>query len=130
MEAPGSQVVAVSYLRLERVIKAQGRYPAINTTVGCRDLIANPTIDAIAIATPVSTFRSGHADPASWRAREGVAVNGSPESIYQALISYRTGDIWAPLLDMTEALLTEVLHFIRCIEQGEHPSLTAKLGCG
>jgi predicted dehydrogenase len=35
------------------------------------------------------------------------------------LIGYRTGDMWAPHLDLTEALRTEVSHFIRCIEDRE-----------
>jgi predicted dehydrogenase len=51
----------------------------------------------------------------------GITINGNPESMYQMLIGYRTGDMWAPQLDMTEALRTEGLHFLRCIEQGERP---------
>jgi predicted dehydrogenase len=31
------------------------RYPTVKTTTDCRDLITDPTIDAVAIATPVST---------------------------------------------------------------------------
>lgn len=33
----------------------------------------------------------------------------------------RTGDIWIPQFDMTEALRTEAGHFIRCITKGETP---------
>ncbi len=33
----------------------------------------------------------------------------------------RTGDIWMPQFDMTEALKAEAAHFVRCIEQGEQP---------
>jgi predicted dehydrogenase len=51
----------------------------------------------------------------------GVTVSNNAENAYQARIGYRTGDMWAPKLDATEALHTEVLHFIRCIEQGERP---------
>ena len=54
-EAPGSRVVAVSDLRPERLRQAQARYPAIKTTTDHRELFASPEIDAIAIATPVST---------------------------------------------------------------------------
>ncbi len=50
---------------------------------------------------------------------KGVTVTNDPESVYQMLIGYRTGDMWAPQLDMTEALRTEVHHFIRCIELNE-----------
>lgn len=37
-------------------------------------------------------------------------------------IAYRrTGDVWIPQFDMTEALRTEAEHFIRCITEGEAP---------
>lgn len=52
---------------------------------------------------------------------KGITVNGSPESIYRMLVGYRTGDMWAPKLDTTEALWTEGLHFLHCIEQGDRP---------
>jgi predicted dehydrogenase len=51
----------------------------------------------------------------------GVSVNESPESLYAMLVSYRTGDMSAPQLDISEALHTEALHFIRCIQEGEQP---------
>jgi predicted dehydrogenase len=59
---------------------------------------------------------------------KGITVNGSSESVYQMLIGYRTGDMWAPKLDMTEALRTEGLHFIRCIEESSHPITDGKAG--
>jgi predicted dehydrogenase len=31
------------------------------------------------------------------------------------------GDMWAPRLDVTEALAIEAAHFIRCIEGAERP---------
>ena len=59
---------------------------------------------------------------------KGITINESPESIYQMLIGYRTGDMWAPQLDMTEALRTEALHFIRCVEEGERPITDGEAG--
>jgi predicted dehydrogenase len=47
---------------------------------------------------------------------KGIQLANTPENIYKLLVSYRTGDMWAPQLDMTEALKTEAQHFIRCIE--------------
>jgi predicted dehydrogenase len=44
-----------------------------------------------------------------------------PEKIYQVLVGYRTGDMLAPNLDMKEALAVEAAHFVKCIEQREHP---------
>lgn len=47
---------------------------------------------------------------------KGITLADNGESLYKLLIAYRTGDMWAPNLDMTEALKTEALHFVRCIE--------------
>jgi predicted dehydrogenase len=52
---------------------------------------------------------------------KGVTVSQSPEAVYEMLVSYRSGDMWAPRLDATEALQTEVQHFIDCIEHGTKP---------
>jgi predicted dehydrogenase len=54
-EVPGSRVVAVSDLRPKRLSEVQARYPQIKTTTDYRDLLAHPKIDAVVIATPVST---------------------------------------------------------------------------
>lgn len=59
---------------------------------------------------------------------KGITVNGNSESVYQMLIGYRTGDMWSPKLDMTEALRTEGLHFIECIMQGNRPITDGKAG--
>ena len=58
---------------------------------------------------------------------KGITVNNG-ESMYQMLIGYRTGDMWAPQLDVTEALRTELLHFIRCIGEGEPPIVDGEAG--
>jgi predicted dehydrogenase len=54
---------------------------------------------------------------------KGITVANDGESLYKLLVGYRTGDMWAPQLDMTEALRTQALHFVRCIEHGE-PAIT------
>jgi predicted dehydrogenase len=59
---------------------------------------------------------------------KGITVNNNGEGVYKMLIGYRTGDMWAPHLDMTEALRTEALHFIRCIEEGERPLTDGEAG--
>jgi predicted dehydrogenase len=51
----------------------------------------------------------------------GVSVNPSPENVYQMLIGYRTGDMWAPRLEVAEALSVEMAHFVQCIDRGETP---------
>jgi predicted dehydrogenase len=49
----------------------------------------------------------------------GITVNNGSETTHQLLVGYRTGDMWAPHLDMTEALRVEAAHFVRCIEDRE-----------
>ena len=44
-----------------------------------------------------------------------------PESLYKMLVSYRSGDMSAPRLDVTEALNIEVQHFAECIRNGTTP---------
>lgn len=58
----------------------------------------------------------------------GIAINNHTENLYQMLIGYRTGDIWSPQLDSTEALRAEAQHFIQCIEQGERPTTDGETG--
>jgi predicted dehydrogenase len=47
--------------------------------------------------------------------------NGDGQQLYDLLVGYRAGDMLAPQLDMTEALLREARHFVQCIEKGEEP---------
>jgi predicted dehydrogenase len=56
---------------------------------------------------------------------KGVTANrvGDREADYQTLVSYRTGDVWAPKLDSTEALRYVVAEFLDSIREGR-PSLT------
>jgi predicted dehydrogenase len=58
----------------------------------------------------------------------GVTVSDQPEELYKKLISYRTGDMWAPNLAPTEALHTEALHFISCVEGSETPITDGSMG--
>jgi predicted dehydrogenase len=46
-----------------------------------------------------------------------------PQQRYRMLVDYRSGDMWAPRLDITEALTTEARHFISCVEAGQ-PTMT------
>jgi predicted dehydrogenase len=52
----------------------------------------------------------------------GISVDDQgAEGVYKMLVSYRTGDMWAPKLDLTEALQLEAAHFVACIEGRERP---------
>jgi len=54
-ETPGAQVVAVADFRPERLERLGRAYPSIRTTTRPQDLFEAADIDAIAVATPVST---------------------------------------------------------------------------
>jgi predicted dehydrogenase len=43
------------------------------------------------------------------------------EGVYELLVSYRTGDMWAPRIEQNEALRTELAHLLDCIRQQERP---------
>jgi predicted dehydrogenase len=58
----------------------------------------------------------------------GITVNKTPDSIYDILIGYRTGDMWAPRFDTTEALKAEALHFIDCINNSREPDTNGEMG--
>ena len=59
---------------------------------------------------------------------KGIRVTPGPEDVYRMLVSYRLGDMWAPRLDNTEALQTEALHFVDCIEHGRQPETDGVAG--
>jgi predicted dehydrogenase len=54
-ELPGSRVSAVCDLSSERLELVRRRYPTVRTTTNWLDLVGDQSIDAIAVATPVST---------------------------------------------------------------------------
>ena len=51
---------------------------------------------------------------------KGVEVDNK-ESIYNLLVDYRSGDMWSPRIDRTEALKVEAEYFIDCIENDKTP---------
>jgi predicted dehydrogenase len=58
----------------------------------------------------------------------GISVDPSPQNLYQMLVGYRTGDMWAPKLAMTEALNAEARHFVECITTGATPITDGEAG--
>jgi predicted dehydrogenase len=59
---------------------------------------------------------------------KGFSVSSSPESDYQLMISYRSGDMHAPQLDMREALAVEAENVIRAIQGKEPPVVDGRAG--
>ena len=54
-ETPGMNLAAVTDLDAKKLEVVQKRFPAVKTTQCYQDLLDDPSIDAIAIATPVNT---------------------------------------------------------------------------
>jgi predicted dehydrogenase len=59
---------------------------------------------------------------------KGITVTSGSEDVYRLLVSYRSGDMWAPRLDNTEALQTEAVHFIDCVENHLTPETDGSAG--
>jgi predicted dehydrogenase len=51
---------------------------------------------------------------------KGVQIT-SREGLYNLLVNYRSGDMWAPKLEQVEALRQELSYFVDCIMQGQTP---------
>lgn len=58
---------------------------------------------------------------------KGITLNNG-EDKYRTLIGYRTGDMWAPQLDITEALRSEIDHFLDCIDHSQPPITSGEAG--
>lgn len=59
---------------------------------------------------------------------KGISVNQPVEGIYKLMIGYRSGDMWAPALDGSEALKLEAKHFLECIDQKKRPITDGVMG--
>jgi predicted dehydrogenase len=51
---------------------------------------------------------------------KGVSVT-TKQGVYELLVSYRSGDMWAPKVEQTEALRVEAQYFIDCILHNHKP---------
>ena len=51
---------------------------------------------------------------------KGVKVTNR-EGVYDLLVNYRSGDMWAPHLEQSEALHQELSYFVNCISNDEKP---------
>lgn len=58
----------------------------------------------------------------------GVTTNGSLEDRKRLLVEYRSGDMYAPKLDQTEALQAAVQHFAKCVSTGEDSRTSGEVG--
>jgi len=51
---------------------------------------------------------------------KGVDIQGR-EGLHQLLVSYRSGDMWAPQVERTEALTVEMRYFLDCLLNNQTP---------
>ncbi|HJT71391.1 MAG TPA: Gfo/Idh/MocA family oxidoreductase [Terriglobales bacterium] len=58
---------------------------------------------------------------------KGVQMTGR-EGIYDLLVSYRSGDMWAPRLEQTEALKAELNYFLDCVQGNKKPHNDGQAG--
>ena len=58
---------------------------------------------------------------------KGVDIT-SREGVYQTLVNYRTGDMWAPQLEQVEALRKELTYFVDCVSTGQEPINDGRAG--
>ncbi len=58
---------------------------------------------------------------------KGVSVT-SLEGVYNLLVNYRSGDMWAPRLERVEALTRELSYFVECISKDENPMNDGQAG--
>lgn len=58
----------------------------------------------------------------------GITLTEDPESMYKVMVGYRTGDMWAPAYEQTEALRLEAAHFVDCLEHGTSPITGGEMG--
>jgi predicted dehydrogenase len=51
---------------------------------------------------------------------KGVDITNG-QGVYDLLVSYRSGDMWAPKVDQTEALKLEAKYFVDCLNKNQTP---------
>jgi len=58
----------------------------------------------------------------------GINLTNDPEHRRQALISYRSGDVWSPNIPNAEPLSRMVQDFATCVQQGKRPVADGEAG--
>ncbi len=58
---------------------------------------------------------------------KGVQMSNR-EGVYDLLVSYRAGDMWAPRVEQTEALRAELSYFVDCVQGNKKPHNDGQAG--
>jgi predicted dehydrogenase len=100
-------------------------------TIYCADnLIAHINVNWLSPVKVRTTMIGGQKKMVMWNDLEadekvriydkGVDIqNGN--SVHDLLVSYRSGDMWAPKVEQTEALAAEARYFIDCVQTNRRP---------
>ena len=56
------------------------------------------------------------------------SANGGKNGIHDLLVSYRSGDVYIPKLEATEALKAETQYFVECVEKDREPVNNGQAG--
>jgi predicted dehydrogenase len=57
-----------------------------------------------------------------------MTSNQNPQGVYDLLVSYRSGDVWSPKVEQTEALRVELGYFVDCVRRGRNPENGGEAG--
>ena len=101
------------------------------------DVIAHVNVNWLSPMKVRTTFLGGDRKMLVWNDLEpaeklkvydkGVEIT-SQQGIYDLLVSYRSGDMWAPRIEEGEALHRETRHFLDCIANGRRPLSDGRSG--
>ena len=99
-------------------------------TVYFRNMLAHINVNWLSPVKVRTTLIGGEKKMVVWNDMEadekvkvydkGVQIT-SGQGVYDLLVSYRSGDMWAPKVDQTEALKLEAKYFVDCINKNETP---------
>jgi predicted dehydrogenase len=96
-----------------------------------RDIVAHINVNWLSPVKVRTTLIGGKDKMLVWNDLEadekikvydkGVQITNG-QSVYDLLVSYRSGDVWSPKVDQTEALTIELSHFVDCVRNNKTPS--------
>jgi predicted dehydrogenase len=120
----------------EAVVATGGRHlnghadMAFITVYYPRDIVAHINVNWLSPVKVRTTLIGGKDKMLVWNDLEpdekikvydkGVQIT-SGQGVYDLLVSYRSGDVWSPKVDNTEALSVELGYFVDCIRSNQRP---------
>jgi predicted dehydrogenase len=59
---------------------------------------------------------------------KGVEFTNDPDGVKKRMVSYRSGDLWVPNLELREPLANMTKHFLDCVNSNSHPLTDGHVG--